>query len=535
MAHPLFSQREHFTFWGALSVFCFLALFPLFYMFGLSTYQLLQQWLSSSSPFHLEDYGWGTRQFTLFQRSLWLSIQATAIAGFIGLWGAWFLAKYSFRGKFLLAAAFTAPAFIPPYLHAMLWNFLLGRKGIWNEWLESYQCSPWIVVGPETHGAAWILGVSLYPYVFWLSFQALRQLDGHLEDSFLAHFGPKRILFSFYLPMISPALSTSLLLVFILASGNFGVPQVLLVQVYPLEIFTQYSAFLNYPAATFVSLPLIGVSFLALILLIRFERTGEILGKQASPSKMYPKKKGFYLGLFGVFVLLSLTLLLPLFFLSTLLQGGRFLKEATENGGKELLTSFYMACGSAGFITILAFWIGKGLSQQAPSMKKNMLRLLVLSPLAFPGILLATGMTKIWVRFDIIYLSLAMLIFACTARFSSFGIHILERVFSKLPKNARSAAFLFGGPALERKFSLQFLANDICSIWILSYALSFGEVDASILVKNPTFIPIGPTIISLLHFGHPTIIATLSFLAIILGMVPVFLYFLVTEKLLDLY
>lgn len=144
-------------------------------------------------------------------------------------------------------------------------------------------------------------------------------------------------------------------------------------------------------------------------------------------------------------------------------------------------------------------------------------------------------MTKLWVSLDWIYLSLGILIFASTARFSSFGIHIAERLFSGVHTQQREAARLHGGKTLEWKILLSLTAKDLAGIWILAYALSFGEIDATILVKNPANIPVAPALVSLLHFGYPEIISTLALLAIFVGLIPVILYFLILEKLLEVY
>ena len=325
---------------------------------------------------------------------------------------------------------------------------------------------------------------------------------------------------------------------FILASGNFGVTQVLLVQVYSLEIFTQYSVFLNSSNATLVSLPLIGMCFFLLGILLKTEKTAMLYSKQSTPALLFSKGNYFLLGLVWIFFVLGVSFFLPLGMLLFQVSQNFPLQKALETGGAELWTTFVMSFWTATGITGISWILGNGLAQRKRTGQKKLpiaLNFLCLSSFVFPGILLATGMTRFWIRWDAVYLSVLILIFAAIARFAPFGIHIAERLFLRLSKNSQDAALLYGGPKLLRQFSWRMLAQDFGALWILSYAFAFGEIDASILVKNPQHIPIAPTILSLLHFGHPEIISVLIFLSIVLGMIPVFLYFVWTESPLNLY
>ena len=74
------------------------------------------------------------------------------------------------------------------------------------------------------------------------------------------------------------------MLVFLLSFGEFSVPNFLRYDVFPVESFTQFSAFYNFKAATATALPLAAVTLLLLFVEAAFlrERTYQLRPSQVS-------------------------------------------------------------------------------------------------------------------------------------------------------------------------------------------------------------------------------------------------------------
>jgi iron(III) transport system permease protein len=418
----------------SLSFFLFLVTF--FFFLGISIFPLILlffslvkknndffQALSSvdfQSLFHKEG-----RQFLLLQRSFYLATCTTFFSVLLGATFAWILAKYRFRGRFLFFILLLLPAFIPSYIQALLWNNVLGVKGVVNLWLAQYSYPPLLLVGPRLYGCCFVLTLSLYPYPFLLCYQHFMQMDGHQEESIQLYFKHPLQRFSFYFRSVFPTLQVTGLLVFLLASSNLGVPQVLNVQVYPLEIFTQYSAFLNYSAATLVSLPQIVLSLLLLYFLFRKENLSPQSGKSSTPALFFKRTPIFWIASLGLSLFVLTTQILPFGTLVYKIRSFQWLQKALENAGAELLTTLKLALGTATLFTLLSLILGSFFAKRfffTPPFQKitSFAFWLCLLPLVLPGILLATGMVYLWVSFNSIYLSIWILIFGATRSFCSF-------------------------------------------------------------------------------------------------------------------
>jgi len=84
------------------------------------------------------------------------------------------------------------------------------------------------------------------------------------------------------IPLILPGVLLSAMLVFLLSFGEFSVPSFLRYDVFPMESFTQFSAFYNFKAATAAAVPLAIVTMILLFAEASFlrERTSHL---QPSP------------------------------------------------------------------------------------------------------------------------------------------------------------------------------------------------------------------------------------------------------------
>ena len=100
----------------------------------------------------------------------------------------------------------------------------------------------------------------------WLRKPRLIGLESDKEEAAWLVAGWKRTLWSVTLPLVLPSVAAGFLLVFILSFlAEFSVPALLRVRVFATEIYTQFSAFYDFGAATAAASPL-----LVVILLIAF-------------------------------------------------------------------------------------------------------------------------------------------------------------------------------------------------------------------------------------------------------------------------
>ena len=92
----------------------------------------------------------------------------------------------------------------------------------------------------------------------------VRTVNPRLEEAARLSSRPLRVLCGVTVPLMRPGLVLAATLVFLLALGEFGAPQFRRYAVFPVESFTQFSAFYNFGAATAAAMPLALLTFVVL-------------------------------------------------------------------------------------------------------------------------------------------------------------------------------------------------------------------------------------------------------------------------------
>ena len=196
---------------------------------------------------------------TSYQRALWNSIwtgvAATLAAAAVALPMAYAVARIAMPLRGLISAMTVVPLISPPFIGAYAWIILLGRNGTITQWLHGL--TGWTlppIYGPP--GVILALSLSYFPYVFLIVQGAFAAADPHIEEAArMAGASRARILWTITLPLALPALAASMLIVFIKAIGDFGVPSILggEMQVLPTLIYYQIHGFFNLNAASAIA------------------------------------------------------------------------------------------------------------------------------------------------------------------------------------------------------------------------------------------------------------------------------------------
>jgi len=152
---------------------------------------------------------------------------ATAIGALaIGVPMAYVVARCDIPGKPYIKALGSLPIVFPSFAIGWAWILLLGRNGMITTWLNNLGMSIPPIYG--WHGIAFIFIFTLYPVIFLMVSGALNSIDASLEEA-ARNLGSSefRVFYTVTLPLITPAIVGSALLVFVLAIENFGVPLIL--------------------------------------------------------------------------------------------------------------------------------------------------------------------------------------------------------------------------------------------------------------------------------------------------------------------
>lgn len=170
----------------------------------------------------------------LFWRPLFntlsVAVGAISLSLLIGTVLAWLVSRTDMFGRRWFATALIVPYMLPAWTFALAWTTLFKNRTVGGQpgWLEAVGLTPpdWLAYGrfPITI----ILALHYTPFVILLFGSALRRFDSQLEDS-ARILGAKRhqVALQIILPLMRPALLSSMVLIFAKCLGEFGVPYVL--------------------------------------------------------------------------------------------------------------------------------------------------------------------------------------------------------------------------------------------------------------------------------------------------------------------
>jgi iron(III) transport system permease protein len=228
-----------------------------------------------------------------YQRALWNSIYAGAAATLcataLALPMAYAVARIELPLRGLLTAMSVVPLISPPFIGAYAWIILLGKNGTITQFVA--QLTGFTM--PAIYGAPGVilaLALSYFPYVFLIVQGALAAGDPHVEEAArMAGAGRATIIRTITLPLALPAIAASMLIVFIKAVGDFGVPSILggEFQVLPTLIYYQIHGFFNLNAAAAIAAVNVVLTVLAMLLLawVNRKRAFATIGGTASAAR----------------------------------------------------------------------------------------------------------------------------------------------------------------------------------------------------------------------------------------------------------
>ncbi len=226
----------------------FLLLLPVLY--------LLILWLVDNDVTHarfLIDFN----TLHLILRSFLFSVIVAMLATAIGTTCGFILYKLQLHGSSIYRILLILPLLIAPYIFAVAWKDVFVKLGLFM---------PFYSIG----GLITVHTLIYFPLVMLITGSAFMNINAQLEDAGMMVTSHKRMVFKIVLPLLKPALTISLILVFIFSLSEFSVPAFFGVRTFTVEIFTQFAAFYNYTAAIGQSLLLVLVCLTLLFMERRY-------------------------------------------------------------------------------------------------------------------------------------------------------------------------------------------------------------------------------------------------------------------------
>lgn len=435
----------------------------------------------------------------------WQAALSTLLTVLAGLPMAYVFATYDFRGKTLLHALLTIPFVMPTVVVAAAFLALLGSNGLLNQWLQrgfGLSAPPL-----QVEQSIWLI---LLAHVFFNVSVIIRTVGGfwsnlnpHLRESAeVLGAPPWRAFFTVTLPLLLPSLLASSLLVFLFGFTSFGVILILggpTFATLEVEIYRQAVSYFHLPAAAWLSLVQMAITFSIMIVYTRMQaRTSRQLRQGGVRRGRSPAnwRQRILIGLCVGLTLGALLAPLAALALRSFTLGGEFtLRYYAALAENPRQSAFFVppatAIGNslvyAALTLLLALplgVIGAYLLAQPRSRWAAMLDPLLLLPLGTSAVTLGFGYiialgplrTTPWLV-PIAHCMIAL----------PFVVRTLLPAVRALDQRLREAAAVLGAPpaTIWRTVDIPILTRPLLIAAAFAFAISLGEFGATLLITRP--------------------------------------------------
>ena len=519
-------MQKQLTLSFSFTFFLCLTCLPIVWMFGNSIYEN-----GSFSFDYYRDILFTGRYVKIIANSLILASITTMLSALMGVSAGFFLAKTNLPLKSFFKICFFIPLIIPSYTIGIAWVNLLGKSGFLNTQLAHYlhlsseTISDFIY---STYGAAFILSINLFPVIMLVTEYSLKNLSPRFEESGLVTGSSFHVLRRITLPLITPAIISGIMIVFVLSLSEFGIPSLLQINVLTTQIFTQFSAFYNEKAATAIAFPLIVIT----IIIIIFEyiylhgKSFEILGRKPARNSIQYHNKWLLVGgtIFFTFVLF-ICVFIPLLTLILNIRTLTSFHDAFLLAKKGIINSIQFSSIGATFLTFAGFLLGY-LSEKVQFKLKNSTSTFIWIFFAVPATVIGIGLIKLYNRpgmfFQNVYGSLWIIIIGYMARFLPLSTRIQTNYLKQIPYSLEEAGSTTGATWFQVLgkivFPLQF--NGIIATWLICFIFCIGELGTTILVYPPGHETLPITLFTIMANSPDDIVSALSIIIVFMTLLP---------------
>mgnify|MGYP000120720075 CR=1 FL=1 len=442
-------------------------------------------------PARATDLLTSTSTVNVLKNSVALVAAVTVASTLLGVPLAVVTARTDLPFKRFWTVALALPLVVPSYLGAFAYVSAFGPNGALADVLAP--------LGVESipsiygfHGAALVLTLYVYPYVFLGTRAALLTMDASLVeaartlgDSSVSAF--RRVT----LPQILPGITAGALLVALYALSDFGTPTIMHVDVFTRAIYVEYSY--SRDTAALLSVQLLLVT--AVVLLLESQVSGTSGSGYATGSVR--SARTLELGwlklpvLFACSAVVVLSLVVPVAVFTNWLSstsmpagyGSQFsLWYAANSFGVSLLT--------AGVAVLAAVPVGYLSGRYADSRLARLFDRLTYAGYAAPGIVIALALVYVGVRYARgLYQTLPLLVFAYVVRFLPQAVGTTRSSVVQVDRRLVEAARTLGDTsrAAFRRVTLPLILPGVTAGAALVFLTTMKELPATILLRPAGF------------------------------------------------
>ncbi|MQA79183.1 MAG: ABC transporter permease subunit [Streptosporangiales bacterium] len=448
---------------------------------------------------------------TALTNTLAVGVGGTVIAVVIGCVLAWLAARTNVPAKPLVQMAGIMPLFVSSLVGSIAWAVIASpRQGYVNILMRDLGLPEFVNIYSRP-GLIFVFGLYYAPYVFLFVNSALTLLNPELEDAAQVHGANSwRVLRHVTLKLVTPALLGAATLTLMLIMENFTVPQVLGsprgIQTIPTQIYRLMATSPSQPNVASVAGTVLLVITIAMVIiqrrLLATRQYVTVTGKGLHPRvrNLGPWR---WVGFAFAVGYILLAVVLPIWALAqsalrpnpytpnfaSLFDLDQFnldiMREALDSQSFQfgLINSILVGIGTALFggalYLLLAYIV-----HRTDTPGRRYLQYIAMWPIAVPALVISLGFLWTWIRFPLVYGTLAVLILAYISRLMPQGFQGVSSSMIQVHKDLEESAFISGASRLRTVWEilLPLIRTGVASTLMLIFILSMRELSVAIFL-----------------------------------------------------
>lgn len=482
--------------------------------------------------------------------SFYISIISVICCAVVGVMMAFLLERYDFPGRRLLSILVLVPMALPPLVGVLSFTFLYGESGIFPRLFQQMlqlEDVPFSLKG--IWGVIVVHTFTMYTYFYLTASAAIKGLDPSLEEA-ATSLGASRIRVwrKIILPMLTPSLIASSLLVFMVSMASytaplmFGVERTMTMQIY----LSRTNGNLDMAATQSTILSFVSITFLLIMRWYQNRRNYQNLSKGISVHRSEVSSKPLKYLAVALSFIGTLILILPilvLILISFSKDGAWTIQilptEYTLDHYKALFTDERtwrpiwnsLQMGFIATVGNIIFGVAAAYAMVRLSFKgKTALDILITIPWALPGTVVAVNLIaafsteSVFTFNQVLIGSFWILPLAYFIRHLPLVFRSTSASLMQLDQSVEEASRSLGATwwYTFRRIVIPLTLSGVLAGTLLAFVQSIGEFVASILIYNTSTIPLSVAIFQKLYafkFGTACAYGVLQIILILIVLI----------------
>lgn len=444
---------------------------------------------------------------TYITNTIILVLLVSIIAITLGLFSAYFISRFEFKGRKLLSWLLVLPLALPAYIAGYIYADMTSYTGTLTQILNAIGITKTIDI-MHTFGASIIFAFTLYPYVYLLALSSLsRQSSTYTDSAKLLGAGSFKRFMTITLPLLRPALVAGSLLVILETLNDYGLVHYFNIRVFSFAIFNAWFSLGDVTSAIRLSAYLMVTVFV--IILIERALRGRKKYHMPNKSRLISRQKPKLLLKIGIYVFL-ITILMIGFFIPVLqMLYYLFLTiKTTFTTDLLIITLQTILSGVIATLFILIIAVIMVNFNRLKKRKKFHKYWVKISNLgyAIPGAVIAVSIHIFFVDLDrllyplyklfksdsptlLITMSVFTLIFAYVIRFLSIGFNAVESQYEKVGTHFTESAYMLGSSRIKAliKVDIPMIYPGLITASILVFVDVIKELPLTLILRPTNY------------------------------------------------